>query len=134
MSDDTTEESALNVFGEPLEPCGRDPDTGFYRDGHCRTGFRDRGNHVICAEMTEEFLAFTEARGNDLTTPRPDWNFPGLEPGDRWCVCAARWKEALEAHKAPPVVLAATERSATEIVPLELLEPFAVDLPEKAYN
>lgn len=129
-----SEETTLNVFDEPIETCSMDPEAGFYRDGCCRTGVRDRGNHVICAEMTEEFLEFTVAQGNDLKTPRPDWNFPGLTPGDRWCLCAARWREALEAHKAPPVVLAATEKSALEIVPMKLLEPFALDLPEDRQN
>jgi uncharacterized protein (DUF2237 family) len=128
------DEEPRNVFGEPLETCSLDPETGFYRDGTCRTGFRDRGNHVVCAEMTEEFLEFTKAQGNDLSTPRPDWNFPGLEPGDTWCLCAARWKEALEAHKAPPVYLEATEESALEIVSMEMLKPFAIDLPEKWEN
>lgn len=129
-----TDETVLNVFGEPIETCSEDPETGFYRDGCCRTGIRDRGNHVICAKMTDEFLEFTVDRGNDLRTPRPDWNFPGLEAGDRWCLCAARWREALEAHKAPPVVLAATEESALDIVPMRLLEPFAVDLPDGRQN
>jgi len=132
--DEETTERPRNVFGEPLETCCEDPTGGFYRDGSCRTGVRDRGNHVICARMTEEFLEYTKARGNDLTTPRPDWDFPGLEPGDRWCVCAARWREALEGHVAPPVYLAGTEESALEVVPMRLLKPFAVDLPEEWEN
>ncbi len=128
------DESPTNVFGEPLDTCCEDPKTGFYRDGSCRTGVRDRGNHVICARMTEEFLEYTKEQGNDLTTPRPDWNFPGLEPGDRWCLCAARWREALEAHKAPPVYLSATEESALEIVPMRMLKAFAVDRPDDWEN
>jgi uncharacterized protein (DUF2237 family) len=133
MAEETTEKPR-NVFGEPLETCCKDPTGGFYRDGSRRTGVGDRGNHVICARMTEEFLEYTKARGNDLTTPRPDWDFPGLEPGDRWCVCAARWREALEGHVAPPVYLAGTEESALEVVPMRLLKPFAVDLPEEWEN
>jgi len=133
MSDDT-DEQPRNVFGNPLETCCDEPMTGFYRDGTCRTGVRDRGNHVICARMTEEFLAYSKSQGNDLVTPRPDWNFPGLEPEDRWCLCAARWREALEVHRAPPVYLAATEESALEVVPMRLLKPFAVDIPDDWEN
>lgn len=128
------DDEPLNVFGEPLDSCCEELATGFYRDGSCRTGIRDRGNHVICARMTEEFLTFSKSRGNDLTTPRPDWNFPGLEPDDWWCLCAARWREALEAHKAPPIALAATEKSALDVVPLDMLKPFAVDLPDEFQN
>lgn len=120
MSDET------NVLGEPLESCCQNPETGFYRDGYCRTGPRDRGQHVICAMMTGEFLEFSKAQGNDLMTPMPQYNFPGLEAGDRWCLCAARWKEAMEAGKAPPVFLEATEESALEVVELEKLKRFAV--------
>ena len=119
-----------NVLGDDLEPCCSDPVTGFYRDGHCNTGPRDLGRHVICAEMTEAFLAFTKARGNDLSTPRPDLNFPGLEPGDRWCLCASRWQEALEAGVAPPVVLAATHQAAVSVVDLSDLKRYAVDTHE----
>jgi len=122
------EEEALNVFGQPLAPCGLDPLTGFYRDGCCNTGYEDVGIHVVCAKMTREFLAFSKKRGNDLSTPAPDMGFPGLKPGDRWCLCAGRWKEALDAGVAPPVVLAATHEEALAIVPLAELKRHAVDL------
>jgi uncharacterized protein (DUF2237 family) len=121
-------EQALNVFGEPLAPCGLDPLTGFYRDGCCNTGYEDVGIHVVCAKMTREFLAFSKKRGNDLSTPVPEAGFPGLKPGDRWCLCAGRWKEALDAGCAPPVVLAATHEETLAIVPLEALKRHAVDL------
>ena len=101
--------------------------TGFYRTGCCETGPRDRGRHVVCAEMTAAFLRFTKAQGNDLSTPRPEWNFPGLEPGDRWCLCAARWQEALEAEVAPPVVLSATHEKALDLLDLDDLKAHAVD-------
>ena len=116
----------VNVLGGDLEPCSFDPVTGFYRDGYCRTGSGDMGMHVVCAVMTEEFLAFTKSRGNDLVTPQPQWLFPGLKPGDRWCVVAARWQEALEAGFAPPVVLEATHASALEFVELADLEAHAL--------
>jgi len=119
-----------NVLGDDLESCCSNPVTGFYRDGHCNTGPRDLGRHVICAEMTEAFLAFTKARGNDLSTPRPDLKFPGLQPGDRWCLCASRWQEALEADVAPPVVLAATHQAALSVVELSDLEQHALDARE----
>lgn len=115
-----------NVLGTPLQPCGTDPMTGFYRDGCCRTGPQDVGVHVVCAEVTAEFLAFSKARGNDLSTPNPMYQFPGLRPGDRWCLCAPRWKEALEAGKAPKVVLEATHISALEFVDLEDLQAHAI--------
>ena len=117
-----------NVFGGELNTCCTAPMTGFYRDGCCRTGREDLGLHVICAEMTEEFLEFSKSRGNDLTTPKPEFDFPGLKPGDRWCLCALRWKEALEAGVAPPVVLASTHQSALEIVSIEDLKKYAIDL------
>ncbi len=98
----------VNVLGGRLEDCSRDPLTGFYRDGCCHTGPDDHGRHTVCAVMTADFLAFSRAAGNDLSTPRPEFRFPGLKPGDRWCLCAARWAEAMEAGKAPKVVLAAT--------------------------
>jgi len=104
----------VNVLGGPLEACGFDPLTGFWRDGTCRTGGQDVGVHAICAVMTEEFLAFSASVGNDLSTPRPELGFAGLAPGDRWCLCAGRWQEALDAGVAPPVVLEATHALALE--------------------
>lgn len=120
---------AKNVLGESLQSCSDDPITGFYRDGCCHTGPEDLGVHVVCAEMTAEFLAFTKAQGNDLSTPRPALNFPGLDPGDQWCVCAARWQEAMEAGVAPPVVLAATHERALRVVELDDLKAHALDAP-----
>lgn len=119
---------AKNVLGEELELCGTSPLTGFYRDGCCNTGAGDAGLHLVCAEMTDEFLAFSVARGNDLVTPMPEFGFPGLTAGDRWCVCVERWKEALLAEVAPPVVLAATHISTLEFVDLEDLKAHAVDV------
>jgi len=116
-----------NVLGTPLQACSTDPLAGFYRTGRCETGPEDRGTHVVCAEMTQAFLRFTKAQGNDLITPRPEWNFPGLEPGDRWCLCAARWLEAMEAGVAPPVVLAATQEEALSQLALEDLKAHALD-------
>ena len=115
----------LNVLGEPLQTCGLDPVTGFYRDGCCETGPEDRGTHVVCAVMTAEFLGFTRQRGNDLSTPRPEYRFPGLTPGDRWCLCVSRWAEALAAGVAPPVVLAATHAGALDAVSLDDLRAHA---------
>jgi len=117
----------VNVRGGELEPCSFDPVTGFFRDGYCRTEGRDPGFHAVCAIMTEEFLAFSMSVGNDLSTPRPEHLFPGLRPGDRWCVVAARWAEAFEAGVAPPVVLDATHASALEFVALADLEAHAAD-------
>jgi uncharacterized protein len=114
--------ASRNVLGGPLKPCSLEPRTGFFRDGCCNTSEEDLGSHTICAEMTAEFLAFSEAAGNDLSTPRPEFGFPGLQPGDRWCVCAARWLEAYQAGRAAPVVLASTHAAALEIVPLEVLQ------------
>ncbi len=111
----------LNALGTPLQPCGTDPMTGFYRDGCCETGPTDTGTHVVCAVMTAEFLAFTAARGNDLSTPNPRYRFPGLTPGDRWCLCVSRWAEAQEAGVAPPVVLEATNAKALDTVGLDVL-------------
>ncbi len=108
-------EPSINVFGEALEPCSKAPPTGFWRDGCCNTGPSDRGRHVVCAVMTDAFLRFSARQGNDLTTPRPEYGFSGLKPGDRWCLCAARWREALEAGKAPPVVLNATHHAALAV-------------------
>jgi len=101
-----------NVHGDPLEPCSEEPLTGYLRDGCCAAIDGDRGSHHLCASVTEDFLEFSRARGNDLVTPRPEFDFPGLEPGDRWCLCVGRWVEALEAGRAPPVVLAATNEAA----------------------
>lgn len=120
-------QSAKNVLGGVLRACSTDPETGFYRTGRCETGPNDVGRHVVCAEMTADFLQFSKSRGNDLTQPRPEWDFPGLEPGDRWCVCAARWQEALEAGVAPPIVLSATNEVALQVVDLEDLKDHAVD-------
>lgn len=118
-----------NVLGGALEECGTDPMTGFYRDGHCSCGPEDQGIHAVCAVVTQEFLEHQQRVGNDLASPRPEWGFPGLEPGDRWCVVAARWLQAHMDGVAPPVVLAATNQRALEIVPLELLQQHAVDVP-----
>ncbi|MDQ1694894.1 MAG: uncharacterized protein QOJ03_247 [Frankiaceae bacterium] len=119
----------LNVLGGPLEPCGLDPVTGFYRDGCCSSGPEDVGSHTICAVVTREFLEHQVRVGNDLVTPRPEYGFVGLSPGDRWCVVAARWAQAYNDGVAPPVVLASTNALATTIVPLEVLERFAADVP-----
>lgn len=119
--------NARNVLGSALECCCTAPITGFYRDGYCYTGAGDMGAHVVCAQMTAEFLAFTKAQGNDLSTPVPAFSFPGLQPGDRWCLCAPRWQEALEAGLAPPVVLEATHASALEYVSLNDLKAHALD-------
>lgn len=116
---------AANVLGGPLEACGMDPVTGFFRNGKCDTCADDRGMHTICARMTAEFLEFSVAVGNDLTTPRAEYNFPGLRPGDCWCVCLGRWLEAQEAGVAPPVRLQATHASVAEFVDRELLERYA---------
>ena len=118
----------LNVFGEPLVPCSSSPLTGFYRNGYCSTGLDDAGRHVVCAVMTNEFLAFSKSVGNDLTTPRPEFAFPGLMAGDRWCLVALRWAEALNAGMAPRVVLAATHQGALRYVRLEDLKRHAIDL------
>lgn len=111
-----------NVLGTPLACCCNDPLTGFYRDGYCRTGPGDTGLHTVCAVMTPEFLEFSRERGNDLITPAPEYRFPGLKPGDRWCLCVSRWVEALEAGVAPPVILEATHSSVLEFVDLSDLE------------
>lgn len=116
-----------NVLGGRLQSCCVAPMTGFYRDGYCRTGPHDYGLHIVCAEMTEEFLVFSQQRGNDLSTPRPEYEFPGLKPGDRWCLCVERWKEAYNAGFAPHVILEATSASALEFVTLEQLEEYRVD-------
>lgn len=116
-----------NVLGGALGDCSHAPRTGFFRDGCCRTGPQDRGLHVVCVEVTAEFLEFSRAAGNDLSTPRPEFEFPGLKPGDRWCLCAERWREAYRAGAAPRVVLGATEESALSVVTLEQLKAHALD-------
>jgi uncharacterized protein (DUF2237 family) len=118
-----------NVLGGPLESCGTDPLTGFYRDGCCESGGDDVGVHSVCAVMTAEFLEHQASVGNDLTTPRPEWSFPGLRPGDRWCVVAARWRQAYEDGVAAPVVLASTNERTLDVVPLVWLREHAVDVP-----
>jgi uncharacterized protein len=117
----------LNVLGTPLEPCGYDPVTGFWRDGSCRTGGEDMGVHAVCAVMTDEFLAYSASVGNDLSTPRPEFGFAGLVAGDRWCLCADRWQQALEAGLAPSVVLEATHALALEFSSLDALRAHAAD-------
>lgn len=117
---------SVNVLGEPLKPCAFDPITGFYRDGCCNTGPDDVGRHTVCARMTDAFLAFSRDRGNDLSTPRPEFGFPGLRPGDRWCLCLDRWLEAEAAGAAPRVVLASTHASVLDTVPLAVLEAHAM--------
>ena len=114
-----------NVLGGPLKPCSTAPLTGFFRDGYCRTCAEDQGSHTVCVEVTAAFLVFSKESGNDLSTPRPDLHFPGLQPGDRWCVCAARWLEAYAVGAAPPVVLGSKSEHALEIVPLEALQRHA---------
>jgi uncharacterized protein (DUF2237 family) len=119
-----------NVLGGALEPCGTDPMTGFTRDGSCRSGPDDVGNHTVCAVVSTEFLEMQRLLGNDLSTPRPEYDFPGLRPGDRWCVVAVRWLQALQAGAPAGVVLAATNAKALEIIPLETLRSQAVDVPD----
>ena len=121
-----------NVVGGVLLECSTDPLTGFYRDGCCGTGPEDEGSHTVCCVTTADFLEFSMRAGNDLSTPRPEWGFPGLQPGDRWCVCAARWLEAYNAGHAPPVVLGATHARALDIVPIELLTAHAVEAAERS--
>lgn len=120
---------ARNVLGGPLDACGDDPVTGFYRDGCCNTGPEDLGSHTVCAVVSAQFLAHQREVGNDLSTPRPEYGFAGLQPGDRWCVCAARWQQAYDDGAPAPVVLAATHERALEVVPLEALQEHAVDVP-----
>ncbi len=119
---------SINVFGERLDPCSSAPLTGFFRNGACDTCAADVGSHTVCAVMTAEFLAFSKSRGNDLSTPRPEFGFPGLKPGDRWCLCAARWVEAYRAGQAPKVRLGSTHKRALEVAPYGLLKEFAIDL------
>ena len=122
--------TARSVLGTPLDTCSESPLTGFYRDGCCQTGPGDVGLHLVCAQVTDEFLEFSRKRGNDLTTPIPEFGFPGLVAGDRWCLCVERWKEAWEAGVAPRVVLSATHISTLEFVDLDVLREFAVDAQE----
>ncbi len=117
--------TAKNVLGTPLVPCSYDPLTGYFRDGCCRTDAQDTGSHVICARVTQAFLDFSRSRGNDLVTPRPEHRFRGLQAGDRWCLCALRWKEALESGVAPPVVLESTHERALDYIPLAQLQAHA---------
>ena len=121
-------EPSKNVFGEQLESCSENPVTGFYRDGCCNTGEDDAGSHTVCIQVTQEFLEFSRFRGNDLSTPHPEFGFPGLKPGDRWCLCAERWLEAHAHGMAPRVYLRSTHVRALEVVPLEIMKAFALDL------
>lgn len=123
---------AKNVLGTPLVPCSYDPLTGYYRDGCCNTDAHDHGTHVVCARVTQEFLVFSLERGNDLMTPRPEYRFAGLQPGDRWCLCAARWREALDAGVAPPVVLESTHEKALGFASLEQFKAHAYTAPVAA--
>ncbi len=123
-----------NILGGKLEPCCKFPMTGFYRDGYCRTGPEDIGRHIVCVEITAEFLAFSKMAGNDLSTPRPESDFPGLIPGDRWCLCAERWQEALEAGAAPKVILSATHESALEIINIDDLKQYAVNQKQEGWK
>lgn len=125
---DTQMDESINVLGEPLSPCGERPVTGFFRDSHCNTCAEDIGSHTVCIEADQEFLEFSRFRGNDLSTPAPEFGFPGVKPGDRWCLCAARWLEAHEHGRAPKVFLTRTHKKALEIVPFELLRKFALDM------
>jgi hypothetical protein len=122
----TTKKQTLNVLGEPLENCSCDPMTGYLRDGFCNTTPDDFGTHVVCAIVTEAFLEYSLSKGNDLITPVPQWNFPGLKPGDKWCLCVSRWKQAEKANVAPPVDLKATHALALKFVSLELLKAYSV--------
>jgi uncharacterized protein (DUF2237 family) len=119
--------NARNVLGGPLLPCSMDPMTGFYRTGCCETGPEDQGSHTVCIVATAEFLSFSKQAGNDLSTPVPEWGFAGIQPGDQWCLCAARWQEALQAGHAPPIVLGATHERALEIIALQDLRAHAVE-------
>ena len=121
-------QSQQNVFGEPIELCCNDPVTGFYRDGRCNTGPNDLGTHTVCALMTDEFLEYSATAGNDLSTPRPEFNFPGLVAGNRWCLCAMRWEQAYRVGKAPKLYLKATNIVTLRAIPLEILKPYALDL------
>ena len=121
-------DESLNVLGEPLYACGDNPGTGVFRDGKCNTCTEDLGSHTVCIEASREFLDFSQSRGNDLSTPMPEFDFPGLRPGDSWCLCASRWLDAHDSDKAPRVYLTKTHRRALEIIPLEVLRKYAKDL------
>ena len=127
-------QSPLNVLGGPLEDCGTDPMTGFYRDGCCGTGPQDVGSHTVCAVVTADFLAHQKRVGNDLSTPRPEYAFPGLKPGDRWCVVAVRWMQAYVDGAPAPVVLASTHERALDVIPMEALQENAIDVPADPGN
>jgi len=118
---------AKNVLGDTLQTCSQQPLTGFYRDGCCNTGPEDAGRHIVCAVVTPDFLEFSRSRGNDLVTPAPQYGFPGLKPGDRWCLCVDRWVEAFQAGKAPWIVLRATHESVREVIPVEILNQYAYE-------
>ena len=122
---DTTQK---NVLGEPLEPCGIDPITGYYRDGVCNTDETDNGSHTVCASVTDEFLEFSKSMGNDLSTPQPEFGFAGLKAGDSWCLCANRWLEAYEAKSAPLILAKATHKRALEIISMEQIKEYAIDI------
>ena len=124
--------SALNVLDQPLQLCSESPLTGFFRNGYCQTESDDRGQHTVCAVVDNAFLQYTLDQGNDLLTPRPALGFPGLKPGDHWCLCAARWKEAHQEGRAPKVVLAATQKKALDVIDLDTLLMYAVDIPKNA--
>jgi len=124
--------SALNVLNQPLQLCSESPLTGFFRNGYCQTESEDRGQHTVCAVVDNAFLQYTLDQGNDLLTPRPALGFPGLKPGDHWCLCATRWKEAHQEGRAPKVVLAATHKKALDVIDLDTLLMYAVDIPKNA--
>lgn len=126
MMETKTKTKTKNILGAELQSCCTDPMTGFFRDGFCNTNHQDQGTHVVCAIMTDEFLQFTKSRGNDLSTPRPEYDFPGLKAGDGWCVCAQRWKEAYDAGVAPPVKAEATHEKALEVIPKHALEKHTI--------
>jgi uncharacterized protein len=121
-------DASLNVFGEPLKSCSENPITGFLRDGCCNTSDTDIGSHTVCIEVTKDFLEYSRFKGNDLSTPVPEFDFPGLKPGNRWCLCAQRWLEAYKQNMAPRVFLTRTHQKTLEIIPIELLKTYAVDL------
>lgn len=122
--------SSTNVFGQPIIPCSTEPLTGYFRDGCCNTDETDYGVHTVCVVLTEDFLAFSKSVGNDLSTPMPQWNFPGLKPGDKWCLCAQRWLDAYKENCAPKVYLEATNERTLDLIPLEVLIQFAYKLPK----